>query len=143
MPRLQSINLNGDTDTGGRTRKALAEALNQEDSFPSLRRLSYPGERGTYKMVRGRNVRVHEYEKVGAKGLEEAAKKNGVLASWFRRIWSIRLRVLRDGRGSLLWVGRIIAEANGSIYCTVQISYPLSLMSFFEFIGIIIHYLYC
>lgn len=84
-PRLQSINLNGDTDTGGMTRKALAEALNRENSFPSLRRLSYPGERGTYKTGRGRNVRVHEYENVGAKELEEAARKKGVWAELVSR----------------------------------------------------------
>ncbi|KAK0191859.1 hypothetical protein F5146DRAFT_1037492 [Armillaria mellea] len=84
-PCLQSINLNGDTDTGGRTRKALAEALNWENSFPSLRRLSYPGERGTYKTGRGRNVRVHEYENVGAKELEEAARKKGVWAELVSR----------------------------------------------------------
>ncbi|PBK88221.1 hypothetical protein ARMGADRAFT_1084866 [Armillaria gallica] len=84
-PRLQSINLNGDTDTGGRTRKALALALNRADSFPALRRLSYPGERGTYKTGRGRNVRVHEYENVGAKELEETAKKKGVWAELVSR----------------------------------------------------------
>lgn len=67
------------------TRKALAEALNRENSFPSLRRLSYPGERGTYKTGRGRNVRVHEYENVGAKELEEAARKKGVWAELVSR----------------------------------------------------------
>ncbi|KAK0229584.1 hypothetical protein EDD85DRAFT_939860 [Armillaria nabsnona] len=75
-PRLQFINLNGETDTGGRTRKGFAEAVNRVDSFPPLRKLSYPGERGTYKTGRGRNVRVHEYENVGAKELEETAKKS-------------------------------------------------------------------
>ncbi|KAK0229583.1 hypothetical protein EDD85DRAFT_794068 [Armillaria nabsnona] len=104
-PRLQSINLNGDIDTGGRARKGFAEALNREDSFPALRRLSYLGERGTCKTGRGRNVRVHEYENVGAKELEAAAKKKGVWASLFREIWSIGLRVLRGEQGSLLWVG--------------------------------------
>ncbi|SJL16618.1 uncharacterized protein ARMOST_20144 [Armillaria ostoyae] len=37
--RLQFINLNGDTDTGGRTRKAFAEALNREDSFPCFEKV--------------------------------------------------------------------------------------------------------
>ncbi|KAK0439284.1 uncharacterized protein EV420DRAFT_1584372, partial [Desarmillaria tabescens] len=77
-PGFHSIDLNGDTDTGGTTRKAFAEALNRDDSFPALRWLSYPGERGTYKTGRGRNVHVHEYESVRTKELEEAARKKGV-----------------------------------------------------------------
>lgn len=66
---------------GEGTRRALAEALNKDGSFPALRHLEYPGKEGTYKTGRGRNVRVHEYENPGDVELLQAAKRRGICAS--------------------------------------------------------------
>lgn len=73
--------MGGDHDESGLVRKAFATALEKPDTFPALRHLAYPGQSGTYKTGRGRNVRVHNYENVGEDELRKVAGGRGLRLS--------------------------------------------------------------
>ncbi|KAG6818409.1 hypothetical protein H0H93_005204 [Arthromyces matolae] len=77
-PKLAYISLGGNDDHSGHVRKAFAKALAQPESFPALRNLSYPGQKGTFKTGRGKNVRVHEYENKGEEALKKAASERNI-----------------------------------------------------------------
>ncbi|KZV64072.1 hypothetical protein PENSPDRAFT_588930 [Peniophora sp. CONT] len=80
-PKLQTLDIGGESDYDDGTRSALAAALQVEGSFPSLRTLLYTAKHGTYKTGRGRNVREHEHENPGENELLEAAHTRGIWPS--------------------------------------------------------------
>ncbi|RDB19563.1 hypothetical protein Hypma_013373 [Hypsizygus marmoreus] len=79
-PKLTTISIGCEYDHEGNIRRAFATALVQPDSFPALRSLGYPGQSGTYKTGRGRNVREHEYENPGQEELLKAARERNIHA---------------------------------------------------------------
>ncbi|VDC06153.1 unnamed protein product [Peniophora sp. CBMAI 1063] len=80
-PKLATLDIGGESEYDNGTRAALANALQVEGSFPSLRSLRYTAQHGTYKTGRGRNVREHEYENSGETELLQAARERGIWAS--------------------------------------------------------------
>ena len=78
---MSTLDFGGDSGFDNGARTALANMLQVEGSFPSLQRVYYTAQHGTYKTGRGRNVREHEYENPGEKELSKAARERGVWAS--------------------------------------------------------------
>lgn len=84
-PKLQNLSFKGNPIVGGEsTRRLLADALNQDGSFPSLETLVYPATIGTYQQGEGASAEqvIVPYENPGEEELLKAARKHGCSATW-------------------------------------------------------------